>query len=179
MIGTWLFYHFLTTIDYAGRSLILRRRTAETARQARADAERAGAEPLPLWLAREHLLFSRGSVAGSGPRVVALHIGGTGEMVAGMTEETAKQLQIRTDYDRPVETSAGGQPVTTYPCYPEEVRLGNAAARGIYCFANNRSALGREGFDVLAHFSHSFYKPYNVTLDFTDMNVYIARGKAS
>jgi hypothetical protein len=31
---------------------------------------------------------------------------------------------------------------------------------------------------VLAHFDHSFYKPYNVTLDFTDMNVYIARGTA-
>ncbi|MEV4891575.1 tetratricopeptide repeat protein [Nonomuraea sp. NPDC055795] len=27
LIGTWILYHFLTTIDYAGRSLILRRRT--------------------------------------------------------------------------------------------------------------------------------------------------------
>lgn len=179
MIGTWVLYHFLTTIDYAGRSLILRPRTPETAMKARADAERASAEPLPLWLAHEHLLFSRGSVADSGTRIVALHIGGTGEMVAGMTEETARQLGIRIDYDRPVETSAGGLPVTTYPCYPEEVRLGNAAAKGIYSFASNRSALDREGFDVLAHFSHSFYKPYNVTLDFTDMNVYIARGKAN
>ena len=124
-------------------------------------------------------MFSRGSVADSGPRVMGLHIGGTGEMVAGMTEETAKQLRLRIDYDRPVETSAGLQPVTVYPCYPKEVRLGNAAAKDIYCYANNRSALGREGFDVLAHYSHSFYKPYNVTLDFTDMNVYIARGKAT
>jgi hypothetical protein len=49
------------------------------------------------------MLHSTGSIAGSGPQVVALTIGGTGE---------------------------------------------------------------------------SFYKPYNVTLDFTDMNVYIARGKA-
>jgi tetratricopeptide (TPR) repeat protein len=179
MIGTWLFYHFLTTIDYAGRSLILRRRTPETARQARADAERAGVEPLPLWQAREHILFSRGSIADSGPRVVGLNIGGLGEMVAGMSEETAKQLRIRTDYDRPVETSAGLQPVTVYPCYPKEVRLGNAAAKDTYCYANNRSATAPHGFDVLGHFAHSFYKPYNITLDFTDMNVYIARGKAS
>nr|BFE78651.1 hypothetical protein GCM10020093_012520 [Planobispora longispora] len=27
LIGTWILYHFLTTVDYAGRSLILRRRT--------------------------------------------------------------------------------------------------------------------------------------------------------
>ncbi|GGS98254.1 hypothetical protein GCM10010156_65570 [Planobispora rosea] len=179
MIGTWILYHFLTTIDYAGRSLILRPRTPETARKARAAAERSGAEPLPLWLAHEHLLFSRGSVAGSGERVVALNIGGTGEMAAGMTEETARRLRIRTDYDRPVETSAGGRFLTAYPCYPREVRLGNAAANDVYCYAGGPGAPAREGFDVLAHFSHSFYKPYNVTLDFTDMRVYIARGEAA
>lgn len=178
MIGTWVLYHFLTTVDYAGRSLILRRRTPETARKARADAERAGAKPLPLWLAREHLLHSRGSIAGSGARVVALDIGGTGEMVAGISGEMAKELRIRIDHDRPLEAFAGGQPVVSYPCYPKEVRLGNATAQDVYCYANNRSASTDYGFDVPAHFSHSFYKPYNVTLDFTDMNVYIARGKA-
>jgi hypothetical protein len=35
------------------------------------------------------------------------------------------------------------------------------------------------GFDVTAHIFHPFYKPYNITLDFTEMNVYIARGKAT
>ncbi|MCK2239502.1 MULTISPECIES: tetratricopeptide repeat protein [unclassified Crossiella] len=179
LIGTWILYHFLTTIDYAGRSLILRRRTPDTARQARAAAERAGAEPLPLWLAREHLLFSKGSVTDSGARVAGLNIGGTGEMLAGMTQETAKQLRVRTDHDRPLETSAGGQFLTTYPCYPKEVRLGNAVARDSYCYANDQPALGREGFDVLVHFSHSFYKPYNITLDFTAMTIHIARGPAT
>jgi tetratricopeptide (TPR) repeat protein len=179
IIGTWIFYHFLSTFDYAGRSLILRRRTPETARKARADANRAGAKPLPLWLAREHLLHSRGSIADSGTQVVALDIGGTSEMVASMSEETAKRLRVRTDYDRPLEAFAGGQPVVSYPCYPKEVRLGDAAAKHIYCYANNRPAGSPYGFEVLAHFAHSFYKPYNVTLDFTDMNVYIARGKAT
>jgi hypothetical protein len=28
-------------------------------------------------------------------------------------------------------------------------------------------------------FPHSFWKPYNITLDFTDMNLDIARGKAT
>ncbi|WP_433323129.1 tetratricopeptide repeat protein [Spirillospora sp. CA-294931] len=179
MIGTWLFYHLLTTFDYAGRSLILRRRTPETARRARAAAERAGGERLPLWLAREHLLYSRGSIAGSGTKVVALDIGGTSEMVASMPEETAKRLSVRTDYDRPLEAFAGGQPVVSYPCYPDEVRLGNAVAKDIYCYADKRPAESPHGFDVLGHFAHSFYKPYNLTLDFTGMNVYIAGGKAT
>jgi hypothetical protein len=180
MIGTWVFYHFLTTFDYAGRSLILRRPTPETARKVRADATRAGAKPLPLWLAREHMVHSTGSIAGSGPRVVALTIGGTGETVAGMHGETAKQLRIRTDYDRPIETFAHSHPTTTYPCYPKEIRLGDAVAKEVYCETDpNMPVTQPYGFDVPAHFAHCFYKPYNVTLDFTDMNLYIARGKAS
>ncbi|MQA82099.1 MAG: tetratricopeptide repeat protein [Streptosporangiales bacterium] len=178
MIGTWVFYHLLTTFDYAGRSLILRRRTPETARKARTDAARAGTKPLPLWLAREHQLHSRGSIAGSGTQVMGVGFGGTGETAAGMSVETAKQLRIRTDYDRPVETFGHSHPVVTYPCYPKEVRLGDAAAKDVYCFAVDRP-LGGNGFDVLGAFFHPFWKPYNITVDYTDMNLYIARGKAS
>ncbi|RAY14142.1 hypothetical protein DPM19_17890 [Actinomadura craniellae] len=179
IIGTWVFYHLLTTFDYAGRSLILRRRTPTTAGRARANAERAGAKPLPLWLAREHMLHSRGSVAGSGPRVVGLSIGGTSESAAVMSGETAKRLRIRTDHDRPLETFAHSHPTVAYPCYPKEIRLGVAAAQEVYCVANPNQSPARNGFDVLASFFHPFYKPYNITLDFTDMNLYIARGKAT
>ncbi|MEV4893197.1 tetratricopeptide repeat protein [Nonomuraea sp. NPDC055795] len=171
MIGTWIFSHLLSTFDYAGRSLILRRRTPESARMARA---RAGVEPLPLWLAGEHLLHTEGSVAGSGTGVVALNIGGTGEQVAGMSEETARRLGVRVDYDRPMAGYAGGQPVVVHPCYPKEVRLGGATAKGAYCYAGGKSTLGHEGFYKLADFAHAFLKPYSITLDFTGMNVYIA-----
>jgi hypothetical protein len=181
IIGTWVFYHLLTTFDYAGQSLILRRRTPETARTVRADATRAGAEPLPLWLAREHVVHSTGSIDGSGTRVVAVNLGGaSGESVAGMHGDTVKHLGIRTDYDRPIGTFAHSNPAVAYPCYPREIRLGNAAAKEIYCETDpNMPVIQPYGFDVPAHFAHCFYKPYNVTLDFTDMNVYMARGKAT
>lgn len=168
MIGTWVLYHFLSTIDYAGRALVLRRRTPEAARRAR-----AGAEPLPLWLAREQLTFSRGSFAGSGTRVIGLHLGGVGSNVAGMWEGTAKELRIRTDYDRPEETSAGGQAIVVYPCYPNEVRLGSATAKGAYSVASVRNLHDSHGFDVLGDLAHSFFKPYRITLDFVDMRVFV------
>ncbi|GAB3437506.1 hypothetical protein [Flindersiella endophytica] len=34
-------------------------------------------------------------------------------------------------------------------------------------------------YDVWGDFAHSFFKPYNLTLDFTDINLCIARGKAA
>jgi tetratricopeptide (TPR) repeat protein len=180
IIGTWLFYHLLTTFDYAGQSLILRRPTPETARKTRADALRAGIKPLPLWLAFDHQVHSTGSVAGSGTRVVSLAIGGESETAAFVPGETAKQLRIRTDYDRPIQTYGHSHPTTTYPCYPTQIRLGDATAKGIYCETDpDAPAMQVWGFDVAAHLFHPFYKPYNITLDFTDMNVYIARGKAT
>jgi hypothetical protein len=97
-----------------------------------------------------------------------------------MSEEVAKQLRIRTDYDRPLETFGHSHPTVAYPCYPREIRLGDAAAKEVYCNTDpNMPVTQPYGFDVLAHFFHSFYKPCNITLDFTDMNVYIARGKAT
>jgi tetratricopeptide (TPR) repeat protein len=180
LIGTWVFYHLLTTFDYAGQSLILRRPTPKAASKVRAEASRAGAEPLPLWLAFDHMVHSRGSVAGSGPRVVVVDPGGYSESAAGMSGETAKQLGVRTDYDRPLETAAHSHPVVAYPCYPKEIRLGDAAANEIYCVTTPDMPLTQPwGFDVWVHLFHSFFKPYNLTLDFTNMNVYIARGKAT
>ncbi|MFC6880749.1 MULTISPECIES: aspartyl protease family protein [Actinomadura] len=179
IIGTWIFYHFLTTFDYAGRSLILRRRTPEAARKVRADAVRAGAKPLPLWLAREQYVHSTGSFAGSGPRMVGVNIGGVSECAAVMKGEVAKRLRIRTDYDRPLETFGHSHPTVVYPCYPSEIRIGNAVAKDVYCNAAPQMQADEYGFETLGGFFHSFFKPYNITLDFTDMNIYIARGKAT
>ncbi|NUW46294.1 aspartyl protease family protein [Nonomuraea rhodomycinica] len=184
LIGTWIFYHLLTTFDYAGRSLILRRPTPQTAGKVRADAIRAGTKPLPLWLSRDHDLQSMGSIAGSGPRVMGVNFGGIGEMVAGLAGETAKQLGVRTDYDRPIETAAHSHATITYPCYPKEIRLGDAVANEVYCETDPNMPVNvpwpyGPGFDTIGWFAHCFWKPYNITLDFTNMNLYIAHGKAT
>ncbi|GAB3968632.1 hypothetical protein GCM10029978_038430 [Actinoallomurus acanthiterrae] len=184
MIGTWVFYHFLTTFDYAGRSLILRRPTPEAVQKVRAAAKRAGVKPLPLWLALDHFVHSLGNIAGSGPRVMGMNLGGEGEMVGGMPGAVAKQLGVRTDYDRPVETFAHSHATTAYPCYPKEIRLGDAVANEVYCETDPNAQVNvpfpyGTGFDTTGWFAHCFWKPYNVTLDFTNMNVYIASGKAT
>lgn len=179
LIGTWVFYHLLTTFDYAGRSLILRRPTPEAAREVRAAATRAGVKPLPLRMAREQYLHSTGSINGTGPRVVGVNLGGSSEAAAVVKGETVEELRIRTDYDRPIQTFGHSHPVVAYPCYPKEIRLGIASAQDIYSYTNPRAALAPNGFDVAAAYFHPFWKPYNITLDFTTMNLYLAPGAAS
>ncbi|TDD90449.1 tetratricopeptide repeat protein [Actinomadura darangshiensis] len=179
MIGTWVFYHLLTTFDYAGRSLILRRPTPEASRKVQ-----AGAKRLPMWLSRDHDVSSIGSIAGSGPRVMGVNFGGSsGATAAGMPGEVAERLDVRTDRDRPFETFAHSHATTTYPCYPEEIRLGDAVAKEVFCESDPNMPVNvpwpyGPGFDSIGHFAHCFFKPFNITLDFTAMNLYIARGKA-
>ena len=177
MIGTWVFYHLLTTFDYAGRSLVLRRRTPETAR-----AAAARAKPLPLWLAREQYVHSRGTIAGAdGSRtgVVGVNFGGGSESAVVLLGDTAERLGVRSDYERPMGTFAHSHPAVTYPCYPKEIRVGSASAREIYCETHPQGEIAKLGFDVPAAFFHAFHKPYNATLDFTDMKLYLAHGPAN
>lgn len=110
--------------------------------------------------------------------------GDSGAMAAGMPGEVAERLGVRTDRDRPVETFAHSHATTTYPCYPKEIRLGGAVAKDVYCETDTNMPVNvpwpyGPGFDSIGHFAHCFFKPFIVTLDFTRMNLYIARGKAT
>ncbi|MFD0688680.1 aspartyl protease family protein [Actinomadura fibrosa] len=185
LIGTWVFYHLLTTFDYAGQSLILRRPTPAAARKVHADAARAGTKPLPIWISRDHDIGSIGSIAGSGPRMMGVNFGGNGgESAVGTSLEMAERLGIRTDTDRPIETFGHSHEAVVYPCYPKEIRIGDAVANDIYCTADKNGQINTpwpygNGIDATGYFGHCFWKPYNITLDFTNMNLYIIRGKAT
>jgi hypothetical protein len=116
--------------------------------------------------------------------VVGVNLGGGGEAVAGMPGEVARKLGVRTDYDRLIETGAQGHPAVTYPCYPTQICFGDAVAKEVYCETNPNMPVNVPWpygtvIDSTGWFAHSFFKPYNITLDFTHMNVYIARGEAT
>ncbi|WP_433177522.1 tetratricopeptide repeat protein [Actinoallomurus sp. CA-150999] len=178
-IGAQLFAHFVTTLDWANQALIFRPRTPGQARAVRAEAARAGCPPLPMWI-DQNLPYTRGSVNGSGPQVVCVNTGQADGRALGMTMETAERLKVRVDRGRPMFGATHGEVFKDYPCYPDEVGIGPAVARGIYCAAlDPRMSISTSQFDVLATFAHTFFKPYAVTLDFAEMNLYITGGEPS
>ncbi|GIG87368.1 retropepsin-like aspartic protease [Plantactinospora endophytica] len=172
VIGTHIFYHFLTTLDYANQALVLRRKTATQLDSFRHEASLAGVTPLPLWLAGDHFPFTLGRVNGHGPRVVCMDTGGAAGNCLAMTEATARRLRVRVDYDRPIAVNR----IPAYPCYPEEARLGTGVANGAYSVARTSpAAYERLGFDPVANFTHAFFKPYTITFDFSGMRFYLSR----
>ncbi|MBT2227175.1 tetratricopeptide repeat protein [Nonomuraea sp. NEAU-A123] len=170
--GTTIFYHFLTTMNYAGRALTLRRKT-KTAPRARA------ADRLPLWLAGDHYPCTLGSLGDDGPRMVTLDTGGIGSGL-DTTVEIAERVGMAVDYDHPIQ-----QPGTKlYPITAERISLGGAVGRKVPGHAAEQVFPGfpgpgqsaQFGFDLIANFTHEFFKPFAITFDYTDMRLYITRG---
>lgn len=176
-IGAEVFAHFVTTVDWANQELVLRPRNRGQARAVRAAAARAGSQPLPLWIDR-NLPYTLGSVNGSGPQVVCVNTGQADGPALRLAMGTAERLRVRTDLSRPQFGATHGEVRKSYPCYPDEARIGPAVARGIYCAAPETLPISPDQqFDVLATFGHTFFKPYAVTLDFAEMNLYVTGGE--
>jgi hypothetical protein len=158
VIGTTVFYHFQTTMDYADRALILRRPGA---------ARPAGTTKAPLWLAPDHFIFSEGSVGKAGPGPVLVDTGGVGLGVV-LTEAQAAVAGVVPRRGEP-ETDFG---VTVYPCTADVV-LGRVARRDLPGVVGPIPSPVEFGFGYLGTVSHEFFRPLGVTFDFTAMATFI------
>jgi tetratricopeptide (TPR) repeat protein len=174
-IGTTLFYHFLTTMDYANQALVLRRKTRAQLHRFQVEARRARAEKLPLWLGGDHVPCTLGSLRDYGPKVVSLDTGTVGSGVS-TTVEIAEQVGIEVDYAHPELIPVGGGVIEVYPIVPDEISLGRAVGRNVRGSAFPLAALPADElvkFKTIANFSHEFFKPFAITFDYMDMNLYI------
>jgi hypothetical protein len=165
VVGTDIFYRFLTTLDYANQQLVLRRKTSTQLRSFRAEAKRAGAEVLPLWLATDHLACTLGSLNDYGPRVVLLDTGGIGIGLV-TTEQFAQLSGIEVDQDNP---GPGG----LLTVIADKISLGDAVRRDVPGLIGP-PIQEQFTFEVIGGFTHEFYKPFSITFDFVEMNLYIA-----
>ncbi|MFI9550808.1 tetratricopeptide repeat protein [Nonomuraea endophytica] len=169
--GTTIFYHFLTTMDYAGRALHLRRTPG---------APRDEITRLPLWLAGDHFPCSVGSLGDHPPKMVTIDTGGIGSAL-DTTVAIAEQYGLTVDYANPRERFG----IKTYPLTAERAALGSAVRHDVRGHAAEKVFPGlpgpgqsaQFGFDMIANFTHEFFKPYAVTFDYTRMRMSISRGR--
>ncbi|MFC6937856.1 hypothetical protein ACFQHO_51360 [Actinomadura yumaensis] len=171
--GTTIFYHFLTTMDYAGRALILRRKS-RTPQKGFPSRNR-----LPLWLAGDHFPCTVGSLRDYGPRMVTVDTGGIASAL-DTTVEIAERVGLAVDYEHPSDRFGH----RTYPVTADRISLGGAVGRNVRGHAAEKAFPGlpgagqsaQFGFDLIANFTHEFFKPFAVTFDYTAMTLSVARG---
>ncbi|SEF32256.1 Aspartyl protease [Amycolatopsis pretoriensis] len=168
VMGTSIFYHFVTTMDYANKSLVLRRKTREQVRQVRSAAARHGARPQPLWLADGHFPFTLGTLNGYGPAVVELDTG-VPSLGVTTTAEMATRAGVAIDYSKPIPFIG----TTGYAITPPTVSIDGVVGRQVPGVAAPVTLYDRVQFDTLANFSHQYLRTSTLTFDYADMNLYL------
>src|SRR5437870_5080673 len=91
IIGTTLFYHFLTTMDYPRGELVLRRKTVESLEEFTKSSGKKVA--VSIWMASDHFMVGWGRVETLPPTLLFVDTGLTGEGVK-LDESVIKEAGI-------------------------------------------------------------------------------------
>ena len=169
VLGTGLFAHFLTTIDYRGGRLILQDRTASAGFEQRAATQ--GATIVPMWFVGDHFVFVQGR-AGDGP-VGLFNVDTGGTFGVQLTKAALDAAHITPDASRPHGGMSPGGSVTVLP-FTASVAVGGYSADGLSgVYFEQGDQYGIFPFTIAGTVSHEFFRKTTVTFDFVAMRLVI------
>jgi hypothetical protein len=164
-IGTTLFYHFLTTLDYPRGELVLRKRNA-----GRPPAAAEGVA-VPFWMASDHFMIGWGQVADQPPSLLLVDTGLVGAGVK-LGETMLKSAGIALEYDKATTGAGAGGTLTTVPYVVHSLSFGEiheADVPGLYDGPFPWENLF--GFYLAGMVGDGFFRPYALTFDFDHMQI--------
>lgn len=173
IIGTTLFYHFLTTMDYPHGELVLRRKTAKNLEEFKKSPGKR--VTVPIWMGGDHFMVGWGRVETLPPSLLFID---TGLMGAGvkLAESVIKEAGIKLEENRATQGAGGGGTLRIVPYTVHQVSLGDIKeenVQGVYDgpfpFENTF------GFHLAGMVGHEFFRPYAVTIDFQNMQIFLQR----
>ena len=173
IIGTTLFYHFLATMDYPHGELVLRRKDAKNLEEFKKSPGKR--VTVPIWMAGDHFMVGWGRVETLPPTLLFVD---TGLMGAGvkLAESVIKEAGIKLEENRATQGAGGGGTLRIVPYTVHQVSFGDIKeenVQGVYDgpfpFENTF------GFHLAGMVGHEFFKPYAVTFDFQNMQIFCNR----
>src|SRR5436190_1244433 len=171
-IGTTLLYHFLATMDYPHGELVLRRKTAKSLEQFAA-ASSGKRVAVPFWIASDHFMVGWGRVETLPPALLFVDTGLQGAGVK-LAESVIKEAGIKLEEDKASEGAGGGGTLKILPYTVRQLSFGGIREDNVpglydgpfpweYTF----------GFHLAGMVGHDFFKPYAVTFDFRNMQIFL------
>jgi predicted aspartyl protease len=173
IIGTTLFYHFLTTMDYPHGELVLRRKDAKNLEEFNKSPGKRVV--VPIWMGGDHFMVAWGRVETLPPSLLFID---TGLMGAGvkLAESVIKEAGIKLEENRAAQGAGGGGTLRIVPYTVHQVSLGDIKeenVQGVYDgpfpFENTF------GFYLAGMVGHEFFRSFAVTFDFQNMQTYLQR----
>jgi hypothetical protein len=169
IIGTTLFYHFLTTMDYPHGELVLRRKTTENLKEfTKSPGKRV---VVPIWMASDHFMVGWGRVETLPPTLLFVDTGLVGAGVK-LAESVIKEAGIKLEQNKATEGAGGGGTLKIVPYVVRRLSFGDIKeenVQGVYDGPFPWQYMF--GFHLAGMVGHEFFKPYAVTFDFQNMQI--------
>ena len=173
IIGTTLFYHFLTTMDYPGGELVLRRKDAKNLDEFKKSPGNRVA--VPIWMASDHFMVGWGRVETLPPTLLFVD---SGLMGAGakLAESVIKEAGIKLDESKAEEGAGGGGELKIIPYTVHRLSFGDIKEENVPGLYDGPFPWENMfGFHLAGMVGHDFLKPYSVTFDFQNMQIFLQR----
>jgi hypothetical protein len=170
IIGTTLFYHFLTTMDYPHGELELRQKTVETLKKFMQSGRRVA---VPMWMASDHFMVGWGRVEKLPPALLFVD---TGLMGAGvkLAESVITEAGIKLEQNKATEGAGGGGKLKIVPYTVHQLSFGDIKEQNVQGLYDGPFPWENMfGFHLSGLVGHDFFKPYAVTFDFQNMQIFL------
>jgi predicted aspartyl protease len=171
IIGTTLFYHFLATMDYPKGELVLRRKDAKSLEEFKKSPGKRVV--VPIWMASDHFMVGWGRVETLPPTLLFVDTGLTGAGVK-LAESVIKEAGIKLEENRAAEGAGGGGTLKIVPYTVHQVSLGDIKEENVQGVYDGPFPWQYTfGFNLAGMVGHEFFKPYAVTFDFQNMQIFL------
>jgi hypothetical protein len=171
IIGTTLFYHFLTTMDYPHGELVLRRKTVENLREF---TKSPGKKVIvPMWMASDHFMVGWGRVEMLPPTLLFVDTGLTGAGVK-LAESVINEAGIKLEENKASEGAGGGGKLKIVPYTVHQLSFGDIKEEnlpGVYDGPFPWENMF--GFHLAGMVGHDFFRHYAITFDFQNMQIFL------
>lgn len=171
IIGTTLFYHFLATMDYPRGELVLRRKSAESLEQfTKSPVKRVA---VPIWMASDHFMVGWGRVETLPPSLLFVDSGLMGAGVK-LAESVIKEGGIKLEESEATEGAGGGGKLKIVPYTVRQLSFGDIKEENVPGLYDGPFPWENTfGFYLAGMIGHDFLKPYAVTFDFQNMQIFL------
>jgi Aspartyl protease/Tetratricopeptide repeat len=171
IIGTTLFYHFLATMDYPRGELVLHRKDAKGLEEFKKSSGKKVV--VPIWMASDHFMVGWGRVETLPPTLLFVD---TGLMGAGvkLAESVIKEAGIKLDESKASEGAGGGGTLKIVPYTVHQLSFGDIKEENVQGVYDGPFPWEYTfGFHLAGMVGHDFFKPYAVTFDFQNMQIFL------
>ena len=172
IIGTTLFYHLLTTMDYPRGELVLRRKDVKSLEEFKAKSS-GKRVVVPIWMASDHFMVGWGRVETLPPTLLFVDTGLVGAG-AKLAESVIKEAGIKLEENKATEGAGGGGTLKIVPYTVHQLSFGDIKEENVPGLYDGPFPWENTfGFQLAGMVGHDFFKPYAVTFDFQNMQIFL------